>query len=399
MSSTLSTSTPTTLTHPKTEVFQPILITEQEHTKCQTEMEIWITECIHCAKKEKSTNFQSFNGELLKRKMIDIIFTKHHTTDSKEKFKKVLAFIDRYKTIHLNIPQAEKEKLYKYPPTHLLHLFPSQTVKTFARDFINDAHQVFPDSPTLPMMWAATFNNISFFDTVYKDYSQAHAREQKKIKPLIQHLLCTICASTFKSPHTTPCGHTFCEDCILKTYNSLPDFGMERQGLCPCPLCRKNFNVYNLMPNVTLQEIVDENWNLINNDHAEMTKFMVSLYSLIKETDIASSTVYEYISYWIRDEDLIVLIELFFLSTLESPTHDQRKRFLGFFQEFLNLVAINDVPFWTLEEIIDIILKPTKPMTDTQIIQTIMDELSYFFTEKELYTLQRLFTRLAHDTR
>uniref|UniRef100_UPI00398EDCA9 tripartite motif-containing protein 16-like n=1 Tax=Pristiophorus japonicus TaxID=55135 RepID=UPI00398EDCA9 len=50
-------------------------------------------------------------------------------------------------------------------------------------------------------------------------------------------LWCTICLDLFSEPATLPCGHSFCQDCIRKTW----DQQQVSPGLCSCPNCRRTF--------------------------------------------------------------------------------------------------------------------------------------------------------------
>jgi len=60
-------------------------------------------------------------------------------------------------------------------------------------------------------------------------------------------LECTMCLNFLCSPRTLPCGHSFCEQCILSWL---------RTGQRICPLCRSNICEYgecNLCPNFALE--------------------------------------------------------------------------------------------------------------------------------------------------
>ena len=43
-------------------------------------------------------------------------------------------------------------------------------------------------------------------------------------------LVCVICSTPFDHPRCTPCGHTFCRECIVGWFNS---------GNSSCPMCRQ----------------------------------------------------------------------------------------------------------------------------------------------------------------
>lgn len=48
-----------------------------------------------------------------------------------------------------------------------------------------------------------------------------------------KHFLCSLCEDIFKTPVTTPCGHSFCKVCLRKYWSGA--------GSGKCPLCCKTF--------------------------------------------------------------------------------------------------------------------------------------------------------------
>nr|XP_024656531.1 E3 ubiquitin-protein ligase TRIM39 [Maylandia zebra]XP_024656535.1 E3 ubiquitin-protein ligase TRIM39 [Maylandia zebra] len=62
---------------------------------------------------------------------------------------------------------------------------------------------------------------------------------------------CSICLDVFTNPASTPCGHSFCMQCITKYWNGAKVF--------KCPLCKKSFEKRpDLQINRTLREITDQ---------------------------------------------------------------------------------------------------------------------------------------------
>ncbi|KAI4789610.1 hypothetical protein KUCAC02_035138 [Chaenocephalus aceratus] len=68
------------------------------------------------------------------------------------------------------------------------------------------------------------------------------------------NLTCIICFERFRIPVTIPCGHTFCEECIAKLWDtkSKADIGLQ------CPLCQEDFPVRPVLKrNVSMSELTE----------------------------------------------------------------------------------------------------------------------------------------------
>ncbi|KAK3511832.1 hypothetical protein QTP70_025068 [Hemibagrus guttatus] len=60
-----------------------------------------------------------------------------------------------------------------------------------------------------------------------------------------KHFLCSLCEDIFSSPVTTPCGHSFCKDCLRKYWS--------RTGSGKCPFCSK---VFTSKPHLSVNRIL-----------------------------------------------------------------------------------------------------------------------------------------------
>ncbi|XP_056228422.1 E3 ubiquitin/ISG15 ligase TRIM25 isoform X7 [Seriola aureovittata] len=88
--------------------------------------------------------------------------------------------------------------------------------------------------------------------------------EMVSLMSLEDELTCSICLSTFDCPVTTPCGHNFCQDCLLATWKETYS----------CPQCRTHFATKPELKKNTVLSTVVETFNLRLNKNEE---------SLIKE--------------------------------------------------------------------------------------------------------------------
>ncbi|MEQ2260884.1 hypothetical protein XENORESO_002719, partial [Xenotaenia resolanae] len=77
----------------------------------------------------------------------------------------------------------------------------------------------------------------------------AEAEESEfSLMSLEDELTCSICLSTFDCPVTIPCGHNFCQDCLLATW----------KGSYSCPQCRTLFATKpELKKNTVLSTVVE----------------------------------------------------------------------------------------------------------------------------------------------
>ncbi|OCT63127.1 E3 ubiquitin-protein ligase TRIM39 [Xenopus laevis] len=72
---------------------------------------------------------------------------------------------------------------------------------------------------------------------------------------LLEELSCSVCTSIFTDPVTLMCGHSFCQDCITKTW----DWQEENEEKASCPECRLAFKKRpDLNKNVKLRNIVQK---------------------------------------------------------------------------------------------------------------------------------------------
>ena len=45
-----------------------------------------------------------------------------------------------------------------------------------------------------------------------------------RLEKLAEQMTCSICCDTFENPHSLPCQHSFCEECIWEYINELNKF-------------------------------------------------------------------------------------------------------------------------------------------------------------------------------
>ncbi|OZJ07024.1 hypothetical protein BZG36_00227 [Bifiguratus adelaidae] len=68
-----------------------------------------------------------------------------------------------------------------------------------------------------------------FGDPLWASYSSESDTEETWHEELMNELDCNVCLSLFYDPVITPCGHTFCQECLLRTIDHGPY----------CPTCRQ----------------------------------------------------------------------------------------------------------------------------------------------------------------
>eukprot|EP00002_Diphylleia_rotans_P019066 TRINITY_DN3692_c0_g1_i7.p1 TRINITY_DN3692_c0_g1~~TRINITY_DN3692_c0_g1_i7.p1 ORF type:complete len:159 (-),score=29.29 TRINITY_DN3692_c0_g1_i7:148-624(-) len=82
---------------------------------------------------------------------------------------------------------------------------------------------------------------------------ESHARWRKKLGSVAlgigRELQCPVCLSIFKDPHSLPCSHQFCHDCIQNTMKQRPHD-------IRCPLCKDPFTRRSVIRSSVMQNIV-----------------------------------------------------------------------------------------------------------------------------------------------
>lgn len=66
---------------------------------------------------------------------------------------------------------------------------------------------------------------------------------------LEEKLTCSICLGTFNDPSTTPCGHTFCMECLTESLKIKNE----------CPTCKLSLSGFNAKINYVLKDLLDKN--------------------------------------------------------------------------------------------------------------------------------------------
>ncbi|XP_036620884.1 probable E3 ubiquitin-protein ligase TRIML1 [Trichosurus vulpecula] len=72
---------------------------------------------------------------------------------------------------------------------------------------------------------------------------------------LKEELTCPICQDYFSHPVTLGCGHSFCRPCLLRSWTEIGQ-------PCPCPLCRRAFQIRDLKHNYRLGKLASIAKNL-----------------------------------------------------------------------------------------------------------------------------------------
>ncbi|KAI0332716.1 hypothetical protein GY45DRAFT_1229534, partial [Cubamyces sp. BRFM 1775] len=57
---------------------------------------------------------------------------------------------------------------------------------------------------------------------------------------------CVVCLDTLKDPAALPCGHVFCNDCVIRLVRSVSPFSTSHF----CPTCKKPYTISNVDPNL-----------------------------------------------------------------------------------------------------------------------------------------------------
>lgn len=97
-----------------------------------------------------------------------------------------------------------------------------------------------------------TIREIIFFK------SNLSINMSRSSSPELDLLCCSICFELFKDPITTPCGHSFCRQCLLAWGKKQSD--VDADGDIPCPVCRNVMDAYEvdvLKRSVSLARMVE----------------------------------------------------------------------------------------------------------------------------------------------
>ena len=69
-----------------------------------------------------------------------------------------------------------------------------------------------------------------------------------RLDKLAEQLTCSICCDTFENPHSLPCQHSFCYDCVVGCFKVT--------ATMQCPLCKQPMWMRQVTPNHVLAGIV-----------------------------------------------------------------------------------------------------------------------------------------------
>ena len=64
-----------------------------------------------------------------------------------------------------------------------------------------------------------------------------------------QNLMCSICAGVLENAVITPCGHSFCDECL--------HIWLDRPNTNSCPSCRSDVSVVDVIPVLALRGVID----------------------------------------------------------------------------------------------------------------------------------------------
>ena len=69
-----------------------------------------------------------------------------------------------------------------------------------------------------------------------------------RLEKLAEQMTCAICCDTFDNPHSLPCQHSFCYECLVGCFKVT--------GTMQCPLCKQPMWMRQVTPNHVLAGIV-----------------------------------------------------------------------------------------------------------------------------------------------
>uniref|UniRef100_A0A3Q1I2Y3 RING-type domain-containing protein n=1 Tax=Anabas testudineus TaxID=64144 RepID=A0A3Q1I2Y3_ANATE len=87
--------------------------------------------------------------------------------------------------------------------------------------------------------------------------------------------LCSICLDVFTDPVSTPCGHNFCKDCIMKHW--------EMTDSCQCPMCKE---VFTTRPQLRVNTFISEMVSQFKHEAPQKTSSSSSEQQVVKPEEV-----------------------------------------------------------------------------------------------------------------